>query len=141
MTRRRPPLARVQASGEGETEALARLQAQQASLDPFELNRRIEEKLGTIYELARRRVESVSGFASQPAPNRPRSLNDTVTHVASGYILDGLTARLKVTFLKWLDAGGKTGSVLGYALLGNLDRGGEVAGKRANRASALGLGG
>ena len=31
-------LPRVQASGEGEAEALARLHAQQASLDPFELN-------------------------------------------------------------------------------------------------------
>jgi hypothetical protein len=41
----RTPLALVQASGEGEPQALARLQAEQASLDPFELNRRIEEKL------------------------------------------------------------------------------------------------
>jgi hypothetical protein len=50
------PLARVRASGEGEAEALARLQAQQASLDPFELNRRIEEKLGAVYELAHRKL-------------------------------------------------------------------------------------
>jgi len=34
----------------GEADALARLQAQQASLHPFELNGRIEEKLGAIYE-------------------------------------------------------------------------------------------
>ena len=52
----RTPLARVQASGEGEADALARLEAQQASLDPFELNRRIEEKLGALYELAHRRL-------------------------------------------------------------------------------------
>ena len=54
----RTPLARVQGSGEGEPEALARLQAEQASLDPFELNRRIEEKLGAIYELAHRRLSA-----------------------------------------------------------------------------------
>jgi hypothetical protein len=49
------PLQRVQASGEGDAEALARLRAQQASLDPFELNRRIEQKLGALYDLAHRR--------------------------------------------------------------------------------------
>jgi hypothetical protein len=38
-------LPRVQASGEGEAEATARLQAQEVSLDPFELLRCIEEKL------------------------------------------------------------------------------------------------
>jgi transposase InsO family protein len=52
----RTPLARVNDSGEGQAEALARLQAQQASLDPFELDRRIAEKLGAIYELAQRRL-------------------------------------------------------------------------------------
>jgi hypothetical protein len=52
----RTPLARVKESGEGQAEALARLQAQQASLDPFELERCIEEKLGAIYELAHRRL-------------------------------------------------------------------------------------
>jgi len=52
----RTPLARVKDSGEGQAEALARLQAQQASLDPFELDRRIQEKLGAIYELAHRRL-------------------------------------------------------------------------------------
>ena len=56
MTRPRTPLARVNDSGEGQAEALARLQAQQASLDPFELDRRIAEKLGAIYELAQRRL-------------------------------------------------------------------------------------
>lgn len=39
---------------ECEAEALARLRAQQASLDPFDLNRHIEEKLRAIYELAHR---------------------------------------------------------------------------------------
>jgi transposase InsO family protein len=52
----RTPLERVQASGEGEAEALARLRAEQASRDPFELNRHIEEKLEAIYELAHRRL-------------------------------------------------------------------------------------
>jgi len=52
----RTPLAGVKDSGEGQAEALARLQAQQASLDPFELDRRIQEKLGAIYELAHRRL-------------------------------------------------------------------------------------
>jgi hypothetical protein len=46
------PLQRVQVFREGEAEALAGLRAQQASLDPFDLNHRIEEKLGAIYELA-----------------------------------------------------------------------------------------
>ena len=59
------PLQRVQASGEGEAEALVRLQAQQASLDPFQLSRRIEEKLGALYELAHRRL-------SPSRPSLPR---------------------------------------------------------------------
>jgi hypothetical protein len=62
----RTPLQRVQVSGEGGAEALARLQAQQASLDPFELNHRIEEKLGAIYELAHRRLSP----SRAPRPNR-----------------------------------------------------------------------
>lgn len=61
------PLQRIQASGEGEAEALARLQAQQANLDPFELHRHIEEKLGAIYELAHRRLSP-----SRPSLPRPR---------------------------------------------------------------------
>jgi len=52
----RTPLQRVQASEEGEAEALARHQAQQASRDPFQLSRRIEEKLAALYELAHRRL-------------------------------------------------------------------------------------
>jgi len=48
----RSPLQRVQESGQGEAEALAHLRAQQLDLDPFQLNRRIEEKLAAIYELA-----------------------------------------------------------------------------------------
>ncbi len=68
----RTPLARVQASGEGEVEALARLQAEQAGLDPFELNRRIEEKLGAIYELAHRRLSP-----SWPSlPSRPPTVRE-----------------------------------------------------------------
>ncbi len=50
----RSPLERVQQSGEGEVEALTQLRTQQANLDPFELNGRIEEKLAAIYELAHR---------------------------------------------------------------------------------------
>ena len=69
----RTPLARVQGSGEGEPEALARLQAEQASLDPFELNRRIEEKLGAIYELAHRRLSaSRASLPSRRPPHRDR---------------------------------------------------------------------
>jgi transposase InsO family protein len=52
----RTPLARVEESRQGQAEALTRLRAQQASLDPFELDRRIEEKLASIYELAHRRL-------------------------------------------------------------------------------------
>jgi hypothetical protein len=52
----RTPLARVEDSGEGQAEALAGLRAQQGTLGPFELDRRIEEKLGAIYELAHRRL-------------------------------------------------------------------------------------
>ena len=67
------PLARVQASGEGTAESLARLQAEQARLDPFELNRRIEEKLGAIYELARRRLSPSRGsLPSRPPTDRDR---------------------------------------------------------------------
>ena len=47
---------RLKEAVECEAEALARLRAQQASLDPFEPNRRIEDKLGAIYELARPRL-------------------------------------------------------------------------------------
>jgi transposase InsO family protein len=64
------PLQRVQASGEGEAEALARLQAQQASLDPFELHRRIEEKLEGIYELAHRRLSPSRGSLPSQRPTR-----------------------------------------------------------------------
>jgi hypothetical protein len=56
------PLQRVQGSGEGEGEALARLRAQHASLYPFDLNRRIEEKQGAIYELAHRRLSPSRGL-------------------------------------------------------------------------------
>ena len=62
------PLARVQASGEGIAESLARLQAEQARLDPFALNRRIEEKLEAIYELARRRLSPSRGSLPSPPP-------------------------------------------------------------------------
>ncbi|HWT82177.1 MAG TPA: hypothetical protein VN648_25620, partial [Candidatus Methylomirabilis sp.] len=58
---------------EGGAEALARLQAQQASLDPFELNHRIEEKLGAIYELAHRRLSpSPASLPSRPPTDRDR---------------------------------------------------------------------
>jgi hypothetical protein len=66
----RTPLQRVQASGEGGAEALARLQAQQASLDPFELHRRIEEKLAAIYELAHRRLSPSRGSLPSQRPTR-----------------------------------------------------------------------
>jgi transposase InsO family protein len=69
----RTPLQRVQASGEGGAEALARLQAQQVSRDPFELHRRIEEKLGAIYELARRKLSpSQASLPSRPPTHRDR---------------------------------------------------------------------
>jgi transposase InsO family protein len=64
----RSPLQRVQESGEGEAKALAQLCTQQASLDPFQLNLRIEEKLAAIYELAHRSLSpSRSPF---PVPER-----------------------------------------------------------------------
>jgi hypothetical protein len=141
----RTPLQRVQACGEGEAEALARLQTQQASLDPFELHRPMKERLGAIYELAHRRlspsrvrfpasarpadakgqrVPTGGGLGPQNASRMPpdqrsdtgttvsttrkptKLFLDTGTtsnltqsaHVASGYILDGLTAQPKVTF-------------------------------------------
>ena len=68
----RTPLQRVQASGEGKAEVLARLRAQQTSLDPFELNRCIEEKLGAIYELAHRRLSP----SRASLPSRPPSCAD-----------------------------------------------------------------
>ena len=64
------PFARVQASGEGEPEALARLKAEQADVDPFELHRRIEEKLGVIYELALRRLSPSRGSLPSQRPTR-----------------------------------------------------------------------
>jgi transposase InsO family protein len=66
----RTPFQRVQASGEGGAEALARLQAQQASLDPFELHRRIEEKLAAIYELAHRSLSPSRGSLPSQRPTR-----------------------------------------------------------------------
>jgi transposase InsO family protein len=66
----RTPLQRVESSGEGEAEVLAQLQAQQASQDPFELSRRIEEKLAAIYELSHRRL-SPSGASLPDRPQTP----------------------------------------------------------------------
>jgi hypothetical protein len=66
----RTPLERVQGSGVGEAEALAGLRGQQASLDPFELNCRIEEKLEVIYDLAHRTL----------SPSRPPRPSLTPTH-------------------------------------------------------------
>jgi len=67
----RTPLERVQVSGVGEAEALAGLQDQQASLDPFELNCRIEEKLEVIYELAHRRLSPSRASLTSPPPTHP----------------------------------------------------------------------
>jgi len=44
----------------------ARLRVEQESLDPFELNRRIEDKLGALYELAHRRLSP----SQAPLPGR-----------------------------------------------------------------------
>ena len=44
----------------------ARLRVEQESLDPFELNRRIEDKLGALYELAHRRLSP----SQAPLPRR-----------------------------------------------------------------------
>jgi hypothetical protein len=53
--------------------ALTRLQAQQASLDPLELERRIEEKLAAIYEPAHRGLRpSRTSFPSWLATGRRR---------------------------------------------------------------------
>ena len=65
----RTPLERVQASEVGEAQALAQLQAQQKSLDPFELSRRIEGQLGALYELAHRKL-SPSASADRRPPRR-----------------------------------------------------------------------
>src|SRR5215467_8732927 len=66
----RTPLQRVQASEESEAEVLARLQAQEGSLDPFELHRRIEEKLGALYELAHRRLSPSRARLPRRRPTR-----------------------------------------------------------------------
>jgi hypothetical protein len=50
------PLDRVRASGASDPERLAQLEHHRASLDPFELARRIEQKLEVIYELAYQRL-------------------------------------------------------------------------------------
>lgn len=68
----RTPLERLQASGVGEAEALAGLQGQQASLDPFELNCRIEERREAIYELAQRRLSA----SRASRPSQPSTLPD-----------------------------------------------------------------
>ncbi|MGA8309638.1 MAG: DDE-type integrase/transposase/recombinase [Terriglobales bacterium] len=65
----RTPLDRVQASEVGHAEALARLQTQQKSWDPFELSRRIEEKLGVLYEMAHAKL-SPSRNSSSRRPTR-----------------------------------------------------------------------
>jgi hypothetical protein len=62
------PLQRVRVSEEGKPDAPARLQTEQAGLDPFELNRRIDGKLGALYDLAHRRLIPVRASARcQPA--------------------------------------------------------------------------
>jgi transposase InsO family protein len=63
------PLDRVRASEVGQAQALARLQTQQKSLDPFELSHRIEDKLGALYELAQRKL-SPSRSADRRPPAR-----------------------------------------------------------------------
>ncbi len=72
------PLDRVRTSGVSDAERLAQLEQQRASLDPFELARRIERKLHRIYDLAHRRlspsqasVHSPSHLAAIPKPYGP----------------------------------------------------------------------
>jgi len=66
----RPPFARVQESQVGQAQALAQLQAQQKSLDPFELSRRIEDKLGALYELAHRNLSPSRNCNRRPHKGR-----------------------------------------------------------------------
>jgi hypothetical protein len=74
------PLQRVQASGEREAEALARLQIQQASLDPFELHRRIEEQLGAVLRLGAPQAESLGELASPPVPHPVKPERQRYSH-------------------------------------------------------------
>jgi len=66
----RTPLERVQASEVGQAQVLARLQAHQKSLDPFELGRRIEDKLGALYELAHRKLSPSTNTDRRPPKGR-----------------------------------------------------------------------
>ncbi len=51
----RTPLDRLSASGQGDTKAVARLQALRATLDPFALSASVDHQLEQIYSLANRR--------------------------------------------------------------------------------------
>ncbi len=65
--RAQTPFDRVRASEVADPARLAELDRLRASLDPFELARRIEGKLGTIYELAHRRLSpSRASLPSRP---------------------------------------------------------------------------
>ncbi len=65
--RAQTPFDRVRASQVADPARLAELDRLRASLDPFELARRIEGKLGTIYELAHRRLSpSRASLPSRP---------------------------------------------------------------------------
>jgi transposase InsO family protein len=58
------PLQRVMASGQADAERVAELKKLRLSLDPFELGKRIDEKLQRIYQLANRRLSPKPGPAN-----------------------------------------------------------------------------
>src|SRR5690348_11497454 len=66
----RTSLERVQNSEVGQVQMLAQLQAQQKSLDPFELSRRIEDKLGALSELAHGKLSPSRQSNRRPPKDR-----------------------------------------------------------------------
>jgi hypothetical protein len=70
MTQPKPRCKRIETSGDGEAEAVARLQAQQQSQDPLELSHRIEEKLAIIFELAHRKGSPSRAALPNQSPSR-----------------------------------------------------------------------
>jgi len=68
--RAQTPLDRVRASEVADPAHLAELDRLRASLDPFELARRIEGKLEAIYELAHRRLSPPRAWLPSRLPTR-----------------------------------------------------------------------
>ncbi len=79
--RAQTPFDRVRPSGVGDPQRLAELERLRASLDPFELRRRIERKLERIYELAHRRLSPLQRLLHSPArvPEKQKCERPSVT--------------------------------------------------------------